>query len=152
MKRRTLLLAAIFTATGAVPALADVVAIRTPGTKDFVEIEWNCHCPICLWQIPHKMQPHVQGHVQRLRDHMAQPLFLVSAYRCAQHPVEVKKTKPGQHNAGLAVDVQVTSGAMAAEIIAFAITELGVKGWAYSKRLGFVHLDWREGVRVTWEY
>ena len=132
-----------------VPALA---ATRIPYTRDFLEIEWNCHCPVCVWLVPHKMQAHVMGYVQQLREHLGYPLFLVSAYRCIQHPAEAKKEKPGQHYGGLAVDIQVTSGAMAADIISYAIKVLGVKGWAYSKRLGFVHLDWREGRMVTWEY
>jgi zinc D-Ala-D-Ala carboxypeptidase len=87
-----------------------------------------------------------------VRDFMQTPLTLTSAFRCAQHPNEVKKATGGQHTLGTAVDIKVTNGADAAKIIAYAIKYLGVQGWAYSKRLGFVHLDWRITGLMTWEY
>lgn len=119
-----------------------------PSTKDFAESEWrSAECPL-----HHHMNPHVMNKVQKLRDYMNQPLIINSAYRCPEHPVEARKIKPGQHSKGLAVDIHVSDSYMAAKIIAYAIRELDVKGFAYSAKDNFVHLDWRTGVMVTWNY
>ncbi|NQY56854.1 MAG: peptidase M15A [Ilumatobacteraceae bacterium] len=98
------------------------------------------------------MNPDVMRKVQQLRDYMGQPLILTSAYRCPEHPIEAAKVTPGQHSNGLAVDIYVTDGYMAAKIIAYAIKELDVKGFAYNKENMFIHLDWRTGDMVTWNY
>lgn len=118
-------------------------------TKDFTKQEWmSKHCD----ETDHKMNPDVMRKVQLLRDYMNQPLQLMSAYRCAIHPVEAAKATPGQHYHGLAVDIYITDGAMAAKMIMFAIRELDVKGFAYSKKGKFIHLDWRKEVSMTWNY
>ncbi len=121
-------------------------------TKDFKKSEWMSKSVECSNETTHRMQPEVMAKVQKLRDFMGQPLTLLSAYRCSAHPVEARKVKPGQHTNGLAVDIKVTDGAMAFQLIKYALTELGATGFAYSKKYGFVHIDWRKGVSVTWNY
>jgi zinc D-Ala-D-Ala carboxypeptidase len=121
-------------------------------TANFTEVEWNCKCGICNKQVPHNMLPLVMRNTQMLRDFMRKPLYITSAFRCLQHPSEASKDKGGQHTLGTSVDIKVTNGSDAARIIAYAIKYLGVQGWAYSKRLGFVHLDWRTTGLMTWEY
>ena len=130
--------------------LVSTSIMALPYTKDFSESEWTVYNPMCTGA--HQMNVDVMDKIQQLRDYMNQPLKLTSAYRCPEHPVESAKTVPGQHSKGLAVDIHVTSGAMAAKIIAYAITHLDVKGFAYSKQSGFVHLDWRAGEMMTWNY
>jgi len=98
------------------------------------------------------MHPEVMEKVQQLRDFMGHPLTLTSAYRCVSHPIEARKTKPGQHSKGLAVDIAVEDEYMAAKVIKYALTRLDVVGFAYSKKMRFVHLDWRNGDTVTWNY
>ena len=98
------------------------------------------------------MLPLVMKNVQLVRDYMQKPLTLSSAFRCLKHPNEVRKVQGGQHTLGTSVDIRVTNGYDAARIIQYAIKYLGVQGWAYSKRLGFVHLDWRSTGLMTWEY
>ena len=121
-------------------------------TANFTEQEWNCKCEACKMQVPHDMLPVTMRSTQMIRNYLNTPLSLTSAFRCKQHPNEVKKSKGGQHTLGTAVDIKVTNGADAAKIIAYAIKSLDVQGWAYSKRLGFVHLDWRDTGLMTWEY
>jgi zinc D-Ala-D-Ala carboxypeptidase len=122
-------------------------------TYNFTEAEWNCKCDHCKRAVPHKMVPLVMKSVQLLRDFLRVPLTLTSAYRCPQHQNEVSKDTTGQHTLGTAVDIKVTSGYMAAAIISYAVKYLGVQGWAYSKKMGFVHLDWREDSDlIIWEY
>ena len=114
-------------------------------TKNFKEHEWNCkHCGKA-----HEMQSHVMQAVQDLREAIGAPLVLTSAWRCKDHPSEAKKKSPGQHNKGTAVDIAVSSGAMAYKLIVMGL-ELGATGFAYGD--GFVHLDWRESTPVTWRY
>jgi uncharacterized protein YcbK (DUF882 family) len=140
---KTLILAGVLLVTSFANATHTV-----PSTKDFAESEWySAQCA------PHHlMNPDVMSKVQQLRDYMNQPLYLTSAYRCPEHPIEAAKIKPGQHSLGLAVDIFVTDSTMAGKIIAYAISELDVKGFAYSYKGNFVHLDWRTGDRVTWKY
>lgn len=115
-------------------------------TENFAEHEWECKCGC---NQPHQMQPHTMLMVQKIRNDWGHPLVLSSAWRCENHPSEIKKDKPGQHYKGTAVDIRVTSGSMAYAIIKMGL-ELGATGFAYGN--GFVHLDWRDGIPVTWRY
>lgn len=115
-------------------------------TKNFKEHEWSCKCGC---NQPHQMHPHVMALVQELREAYGAPLTLTSAWRCENHPAEAKKKTPGQHNKGTAVDISVSSGSMAYKLIVMGL-ELGATGFAYGN--GFVHLDWRDSVPVTWRY
>ena len=42
--------------------------------------------------------------LQELREAVAKPMQITSGYRCAEHPIEKKKSSPGYHNRG-AVDI-----------------------------------------------
>ena len=119
------------------------------GTKNFKATEFRCKCPICKLQVPHKMDPLVLEKVQELRDLYGAPLSLTSAYRCDKHPEEVKKEKPGQHNAGLAVDIRVTDGAMRMKLVELGL-KLGATGVGVAKT--FIHLDWRKSTPVLFVY
>lgn len=116
-------------------------------TKNFSDKEWRCKCGC---NQPHQMKPTVMHKVQILRDMYGGPLTLTSAWRCENHPAEAKKVKAGQHHKGTAVDISVSDGAMAYNLIVMAIKNLGVSGFAYGN--GFIHLDWRESTPVTWRY
>lgn len=114
-------------------------------TKNFKESEWNCkHCGGA-----HKMKPEVMKNVQSLREIYGKPLVLTSAWRCEDHPNEIRKLKPGQHNQGTAVDIKVTDGAMSYELIKIGLA-LDATGFAVGG--GFVHLDWRESTPAAWRY
>lgn len=115
-------------------------------TKNFKQHEWECKCGC---DQDHKMTDKAMLKVQALRDIYGAPLVLTSAWRCKDHPTERNKAQPGQHNKGTAVDISVSSGSMAYQIISIGL-ELGATGFAYGN--GFVHLDWRESTAVTWRY
>ena len=74
-------------------------------SKNFAAEELRCHCPKCNRQVPNLVQQKSLDLLQQLRDKVGRPLSLVSAYRCAEHPVEKRKTTPGQHNKGTAFDI-----------------------------------------------
>ncbi|MGI4188684.1 D-Ala-D-Ala carboxypeptidase family metallohydrolase, partial [Klebsiella pneumoniae] len=109
-------------------------------TAHFKAAEWRCKCSRCNKQVAHKMLPKVMEAVEAIRVKAGRPLALNSAYRCARHPEEAKKAKPGQHNAGTAVDIRVSGGAERLEIIKLGL-EFGATGIGVAN--GFVHLDWR---------
>ena len=118
-------------------------------SKNFKETEFNCKCQKCGMKVPHSMNPRVVNAVQLLRNALGRPLVITSAYRCAEHPSEARKAKPGQHNKGTAVDIKVSNGAEAFEVIKKGLI-LSATGFAYGN--GFVHLDWRDSTPVTWKY
>ena len=77
-----------------------------------------------------------------IREECGFSFVLTSAYRCKNHPIEARKTRPGSHNAGKAVDVRC-SGEKALDVLRVAlkhgIERIGVQQKAGSQK--FVHLD-----------
>ena len=69
------------------------------------------------------------------------PFTITSAYRDPTHPIEAKKSKPGSHASGRAVDIAVR-GDKAVKLIqvafGFGITGIGVQQKGGSR---FIHLD-----------
>ena len=118
-------------------------------SKNFAAEELRCHCPKCNRQIPNLVQQKSLDLLQQLRDKVGHPLTLVSAYRCAEHPVEKRKATPGQHNKGTAFDIAVGDGSEAYEVMKHAFA-LGFTGIARGN--GFVHVDTRKSTPVNWIY
>ena len=118
-------------------------------TPHFKEREWACKCAKCNQQAPHRMDPEVMQAVEEIRIAAGRSLVLTSAYRCPNHPEEAKKTKPGQHSNGVAVDIQVADGAQRYQIIQLGLA-LGATGIGVANT--FVHLDWRKSTPVVWKY
>jgi zinc D-Ala-D-Ala carboxypeptidase len=113
-------------------------------TKNFDASEFVCSC--CG---SYGIKKEVVDKLQEIRTMADRPLTITSAYRCSNHPVEAKKSKPGTHNQGIAVDIHVNSGAERYELITLGLL-LGAKGIGVAKT--FIHLDWRDGDGVTWVY
>ena len=113
-------------------------------TKNFTAEEFACkHTG------EHGIQKHVVDKIQALRDMVGRPLTISSAYRSPTHPIEAKKSTPGTHAQGLAVDIKVSSGAERYELIQCGLL-LGATGIGVNKT--FIHLDWRKTTPVAWEY
>lgn len=113
-------------------------------TKNFASDELACKC--CG---EHGVQKYALDRLQEIRDAVGRPLKITSAYRCANHPNEKHKAKPGTHNHGIAFDIAVSNGAERYEIIKQGLLH-GARGIGVAK--GFVHLDWRQGASVSWVY
>ncbi|ARM70591.1 endolysin [Shewanella phage SppYZU05] len=118
-------------------------------TESFSARELSCRCSSCKQSKPHQMQEYVLRGLQAIRDVANRPLILTSAYRCANHPDEIKKAAPGRHNQGLAVDIKVSNDRERAEIVDLGL-KYGAKGIGVAK--SFVHLDWRTGPKAMWLY
>lgn len=101
-----------------------------------------------------QMEPDFLDRLQHLRDTLDKPLRITSGYRHRTHPVEARKSAPGVHAKGCAVDI-ACDGRLAHEILKAAFAQ-GFTGIGVSQKGGgrFVHLDtWEEGPRPTcWSY
>ena len=79
--------------------------------------------------------------LQALRTFLNFSFVVSSGYRCPEHPIEAKKSKPGTHATGLAVDI-LCRGTEAYKIITHAqeygFTGIGVNQKGNSR---FIHLD-----------
>ena len=84
------------------------------------------------------------GKLQAFRMQYGKPMRITSGYRCPEHPLEAKKSKPGAHASGLACDVGV-DGQEAYDILKLAF-QLGFKGIGVNQKgTGrFIHLDMLE--------
>lgn len=93
--------------------------------------------------------------LQAMRTEYGRPMKITSGYRCAQHPVEAKKTAPGAHALGLAADIGV-EGAEAHRVLALACKHGFAGIGVQQKGTGrFIHVDVRSGQLPTpavWSY
>lgn len=121
------------------------------GTLNFSDDELRCKCG-CGKLNPNPHFSKFMDKVQRLRSLYGKPLGVSSAYRCLDHPVEIRKKRAGMHSIA-AIDLKVTS-TDAYELLSLALklgfTGIGInqKG-SHSER--FLHLDERE-IPTIWSY
>ena len=106
--------------------------------KYFSKDELRCsHCGA------ERMQPHFMENVITLRELLGFPFIVTSAYRCQNHPIEVRKDSPGAHTTGQALDIHVYGNNAhrlldAALRAGFSGVGISQKG-EHSER--FIHLD-----------
>ncbi len=81
--------------------------------------------------------------IDDLRDLLGFPFKISSAYRCPQHPIEMKKNSVGAHQRGRAIDIRV-HGERAIKLIEAGIAA-GMQGIGVSQKgsvsTRFIHLD-----------
>ncbi|WP_343561707.1 D-Ala-D-Ala carboxypeptidase family metallohydrolase [Kiloniella sp. b19] len=99
---------------------------------DFSREEFVCSCGCNRAE----MQPAFLERLQALRNRVG-PLKVTSGFRCEQHPVEARKSKPGAHAFGLAADVRAMQAGRYAVVLAAFDQEFRGIGVARN----FVHLD-----------
>ncbi len=88
--------------------------------------------------------------LQKVRDDALRPLTVTSGGRCSKHPNEIKRTKPADHQKGIAVDISVAGGLERAQIVRLGMKH-GFNAVGVAKT--FVHLGYREGEPfVMWVY
>ncbi len=51
------------------------------------------------------MDPELMAILQAIRNQLDKPIIISSGYRSVEHPVERKKSFPGEHTYGMAVDI-----------------------------------------------
>ncbi len=92
--------------------------------------------------------------IDKLRDDVGFPLIISSGYRCAEHPIEARKEKPGAHTTGRAVDLAVT-GEQALIVLKAALNMGFQRVGVQQKGSGrFIHLDQALGfpAPAIWSY
>jgi len=86
-----------------------------------------------------KMDPKLLEKLDQLREVYGYPIKLTSTYRSPDHPIEAKKSKPGEHAYGAAVDIACVGGEATFKLVKAAI-EVGFKRIGISRKNNFVHV------------
>ena len=107
--------------------------------KNFTREEFACECSCGTNEILDKTIDFAQS----LRTELGFPLVVTSGYRCKDHPSEKKKSKPGSHNRGMAVDFGVSGGK--AKLLVRAILSRNLGGVGINQKgpqhARFIHGD-----------
>ena len=77
--------------------------------------------------------------LHQLREVYGYPIKLTSTYRSPDHPIEAKKSKPGEHAYGAAVDIACVGGEATFKLVKAAI-EVGFTRIGISRKNNFVHV------------
>ena len=93
-----------------------------------------------------KLHPEAMDKLQALRDRLAKPLIIRSAYRSPEHNRAVGGATRSKHMDGTAFDIAMANH----DPVAFeaAAQEVGFLGFGYYPRSGFMHIDL--GPARTW--
>lgn len=101
-----------------------------------------------------KMDPVLLAMLDDLREEYGYPIKLTSTYRSPDHPIEAKKSKPGEHAHGAAVDIACVGGEATFKLVKAAI-EVGFTRIGISRKNNFVHvgIGYPEAPETTiWTY
>lgn len=117
---------------------------------NFSEDEFRCkHTGRCA------MHPAFMARLQAIRAEYGRPMVITSGYRDPSHPIEAKKSSPGEHTLGTCCDVAV-SGADALQLVEIAlkhgVSRIGVSQKGASR---FLHLGIGGGnlpAPMIWSY
>lgn len=122
---------------------------KEPSTENFPVEELRCKCAECKGERPNEVNADALRALQAVRTRYGKPMKLTSAYRCAKHPVEAVKAKPGTHHEGIAFDIAVPWGRDRMKLIKLALAE-GFQGFGFAN--GFLHIDYRTDPLTSWDY
>ena len=86
-----------------------------------------------------KMDPVLLAMLDDLTEEYGYPIKLTSTYRSPDHPIEAKKSKPGEHAHGAAVDIACVGGEATFKLVKAAI-EVGFTRIGISRKNNFVHV------------
>jgi len=77
--------------------------------------------------------------LDNLREVYGYPIKITSSYRSPEHPIEARKTKPGEHAYGAAVDMVCVGGEATFKLVEAAI-KVGFTRIGISRKKNFVHV------------
>ena len=86
-----------------------------------------------------KMNSNLLEKLDNLREVYGYPIKLTSTYRSPDHPIEAKKSKPGEHAYGASVDIACVGGEATFKLVKAAI-EVGFTRIGISRKNNFVHV------------
>jgi zinc D-Ala-D-Ala carboxypeptidase len=102
---------------------------------NFSEEEFKCsHTGLC------KMDAAFMEILQKIRTEYGKPMTVTSGYRHKTHPIELRKSRPGEHTLGTCADIAL-QGSDAVELMKVAL-DLGVTRIGVSQKGSgrFLHL------------
>ena len=111
----------------------------------------TCNHPECDKR---SVEQWVLDKVQMIREDLKQPMTITSGGRCKFHPNEFRKSKPGDHQLCMSVDVACTDEQHETKLKVLA-GRYGATRVAGGWEDGFVHMAWTETDRTdvpTWSY
>jgi zinc D-Ala-D-Ala carboxypeptidase len=85
------------------------------------------------------MDENLLSMLDDLREAYGHPIKLTSTYRSPDHPIEAKKSKPGEHAYGAAVDIACVGGEATYKLVKAAI-DVGFTRIGISRKNNFVHV------------
>lgn len=100
------------------------------------------------------LDTNAMDRLQAVRLIYGRPIYVASAYRCPNHPIEAAKDQPGAHSRGAAFDPYPGNGGDLAEM-EDAFFQVGVLGRGKGLRDGSMHLhfDWDTTLgKRSWGY
>jgi len=102
---------------------------------NFSEEEFTCsHTGLC------QMDEEFMILLQTIRAEYGKPMVITSGYRHKTHPIELRKSKPGEHTLGTCADIAV-QGADAVKLLGIAIALGATRVGVQQKGSGrFLHL------------
>ena len=122
-------------------------------TKNFSKSEFESKCGREMPEEVYHNVVKVANQLQYLRDYLAKPIRVNSAYRSPEHNASVGGVKTSQHILGKAADIAIKS--MPTEILYQHIEDAISNGEMLQGGLGlydtFVHYDIR-GTKARWDY
>ena len=122
-------------------------------TKNFSKSEFESKCGREMPEEVYHNVVKVANQLQYLRDYLAKPIRVNSAYRSPEHNASVGGVKTSQHILGKAADIVIKG--MPTEILYQHIEDAISNGEMLQGGLGlydtFVHYDIR-GTKARWDY
>ena len=104
--------------------------------KNFQACEFDCKGGDCSQTL---IDTNLVEYLQKIRDHFGKPVYINSAYRCANHNKKVGGATNSYHTKGMAADFYI-DGVNTLEIAKYA-ESLGILGIGHYDT--FVHIDTR---------
>ena len=84
--------------------------------------------------------------IERVRALVNRPLIVNSGGRCPNHPDEIHRTTPADHQNRTGIDIHLSGGVERGELVEFGL-ECGFNAIGVYKT--FVHLGYREGKKLV---
>lgn len=128
-----------------------MIEVKTANFNPEIDLKLKCTCgnPLCDRR---SVGQATLNKVQLVRDDLGIPMQITSGGRCQHHLSEVSKSRPGDHQLCIAVDVYYESETMKNKLMVLAGRH-GATAVAAGKN--FVHMAWRDTEDrsvPTWTY
>ncbi len=124
-----------------------IISTKNFNPKSDPKLLCTCGHPLCDKR---SVSLYVLKIVQLIRNDVGRPLTITSGGRCPNHPNEVNRYTPADHQNCVALDIRVRGGIERMELVRMGL-KYDAKGIGVAGT--FVHLAWRDTDKpVMWTY